>query len=389
MSRWIDNKHRSGQFEYEISAIPDDLLDLHRSIPEYSSTSLVELPNLAKEFDIGSIYVKDESQRFGLKAFKALGSTYAVYRLIKELITSGKISPTSFYSGGVSLHEGEYTFTTATDGNHGRGVAWTARLLKQSAVIYMPENTAPARIENIRSEGAEVIVVSGDYDAAVEQCRHDAEKYGRMLISDTSWSVYERIPRWIQYGYLTLFDEIASSLGTQVQPDVVIVPGGVGALAASAAIYYRGIERNERVKLVCVEPEDAACLLESAATSTGSPVTASGDVNSIMAGLNCGTPSLISWPIIKSAYDYFIAIEDRHSELAMRTLYHSSGDDPRIISGESGAASMAALLTIINDESLSVARDSLGLDENTRLLILNTEGDTDPENFRRIVNDVF
>lgn len=384
MSHWIENRHRSHDLQYEISKLPVALRSVHASIPEYSPTPLIELPNLAGELDVGAIFVKDESHRFGLKAFKALGATYAIFKLMRDVVGE-TASPRNFYSDESPLKSGRFTFTTATDGNHGRGVAWVARKLRQNAVIYMPENTVPARVENIQSEGAEVIVVDGDYDHAVELCKRDAEKQGRLLISDTSWTGYEAIPRWIQHGYFTLFDEAVTSAGKDSPFDVVIVPGGVGALAASAAMFFRSILRDENTRLVSVEPVEAACLLESAATETGESVKAGGSVNSIMAGLNCGTPSLVAWPSIRAAFDAFLAIEDSYSERAMRMLYHPKADDPRIISGESGAASMAALLALRRDERLANACDFLGLGSGSRVLILNTEGDTDPVNFESIV----
>lgn len=366
--------------------MPDDLISLHSSIPEYTPTPLLELPNLSRELGVGDISVKDESHRFGLKAFKALGATYAIFKLLRYL-EGESVSARNFYSGESPLKSCRYTFTTATDGNHGRGVAWVASKLRQNAVVYMPENAVQARVENIQSEGAEVIVVDGNYDRAVELCREDAEKHGRVLISDTSWPGYEMIPRWIQYGYFTLFDEAVSSAATGKPFDVVIVPGGVGALAASAAMFFRSILKDESTRLVSVEPVDAACLLESAETESGEAVSASGAVNSIMAGLNCGTPSLVAWPSIRAGFDVFLAIEDSYSEHAMRALYYPGNSDPRIISGESGAASMAALLALKRDERLADACGFPGLDSGSRVLILNTEGDTDPANFERIVSN--
>ncbi len=386
MSRFVVNpfarsENRAAQEEFN----PDreDVRSLHRSLDAYTLTPLMALPEQAHSIGVGNILVKDESHRFGLKAFKALGSTYAIYRFIKEHLESfGKTCPRAdlFYKASDFIATGSFTFCTATDGNHGRGVPWVARLLKQRSIIYMPGKSAPARIENIKREGADVRIVDGDYDAAVAQCRHDAEVHGWHIISDTSWPGYKKIPRWIMAGYLTMFDEI-SEQGDLI-PDIVIVQAGVGALAASAGYYYRREYPDRIIKLVSVEPLQAACVLES--IEKGEPVISDGRQDSIMVGLNCATPSLTAWPIIKNSFDLFLGIPDNRARDAMRTYYNPSGDDPRIMSGESGAAGLAALLAVIEDNELEGARDFLGLDSNSNILVLNTEGDTDPENFRRI-----
>ena len=295
-------------------------------------------------------------------------------------------------------------FCTATDGNHGRGVAWIARKLSQRAVIYMPRNSARARIENIRKESAEVIVVDGTYDDAVARCALDAEQNGWQIISDTSWPGYEEIPRWIQAGYLTMFEEIHAD--NDADFDIVSVTAGVGALAAAAAWYYNRVYPEPRPKLVSVEPIGADCLLQSILSVTGEPVSLKGQLASIMAGLNCGTPSCIAWPFVKQGFDLFMTVTDDAAREAMRTYYYprvskppfgSAQDrlgfrpteekrDPRIISGESGASGLAALLTLCNDASFSDARSLLDLSRSSRMLLLNTEGDTDPEGFGEVIS---
>ncbi len=357
---------------------------LHRSLEAYALTPLTALPNLARKLGVGKILVKDESCRFGLKAFKALGSTYAIYRYVREYLEFvGRDCPDPglFYRSHDIFEPEAYMFCTATDGNHGRGVAWVARLLHQKSVIYMPRNSVPARIGNIRREGADVRVVDGDYDAAVAQCRQDAELHGWQIISDTSWPGYEKIPRWIMAGYLTLFDEISEQ--SNMVPDIVIVQAGVGALAASAGYYYRSRYSNRNIKLVSVEPLQAACVLES--IEKGEPVVSNGQQDSMMAGLNCATPSITAWPIIKGSFDLFLSIPDDRAREAMRLYYHTEGNDPRIISGESGAAGLAALLALIQDDGFDGAREILEIGSETNVLVLNTEGATDPVNFRRIV----
>ena len=358
---------------------------VHLSLEEFAPTPLMSLPELAKRFGVGQLLVKDESHRFGLNAFKALGSTYAVYHLIKKYLKVSSLDcpePERFYQD-LNLPKETFTFCTATDGNHGRGVAWVAHKLNQHAVIYIPKNSARARIENIRNESAEVIVVDGAYDEAVQQCRHDAEKNGWQIISDTSWHGYEEIPRWIQAGYLTMFEEIHANASINV--DIVIVQAGVGALAAAAAWYYNSICPTPRPKLVSVEPIGADCLLQSILSDTGEPVSLKGELASIMAGLNCGTPSPIAWPFVKQGFDLFMTITDDAARDAMRMFYNPSDNDPRIISGESGAAGLAALATLVNAPTYAPAREFLHLDSTSRVLVINTEGDTDPLGFRNVV----
>ncbi len=367
----------------------DEVQVLHRSLPEYIPTPTVTLPNLSLALGNGDVWVKDESQRFGLKAFKALGASYAVFRFIMEYCeANGRSCPPAdrFFRDDSPVAPNTLTFCTATDGNHGRGVAWVARKLQQRAVIYMPHHSATARIENIRAEGAEVIVVDGDYDCAVRTAASNAERNGWQVISDTSWPGYENIPRWIMAGYTTMMREMHESSNPLPIPDVVFVQGGVGALAAAVAWYYNQPTLSARPKIVAVEPVSAACLLESIESPHGEPIQSSGRQDSIMAGLNCGTPSLVAWPLIKSGIALFLSITDDWCLRAMRTFYHPVGGDPRLVSGESGAAGLAALLAFTESKSLSSARVVLGLNRNSRVLLFNTEGDTDPAGFREIVD---
>ena len=382
---------------------------VHQSLDEYTPTPLVSLPVLAGRLAMGQLLVKDESRRFGLNAFKALGSTYAVYHFIKKHLEASSLGcpPAEQFYREPNLPEGTFTFCTATDGNHGRGVAWVAHKLNQRAVIYMPKNSAHARIENIRKEGAEVIVVDGTYDDAVARCAKDAFALGWQIVSDTGWPGYEQIPRWIQTGYLSMFEEIHSGGSNNV--DVVIVQAGVGALAAAAAWYYNRVYPMPRPKLVSVEPVTADCVMQSIKSEQGEPLTIKGEPSSIMAGLNCGTPSPVAWPFVKQGFDLFMTITDDSVRDAMRTFYHprmskprpstalrttptgqglrptEETRDPRIVSGESGAAGLAALMTLINDPTFVAARTLLQLDSNSRILIINSEGDTDPVGFRGVV----
>lgn len=363
----------------------DDIFSLHQSLPNYKVTPLVHLPGLAARLGVGQVFVKDESLRFGLKAFKALGATYAIYRFIRTYLEEkGKICPevSRFYKTDDIIEARQFTFCTATDGNHGRGVAWAARLLNQRAVIYMPANTVKARVDNIKGEGAEVIIVDGTYDDAVKTAAADATRNGWQIISDTSWESNDIIPRRIMAGYLTLFHEIHQA--SDCTPDIVLIQAGVGALAAAASYYYNSIYSGDEVRLVCVEPTGLNCHLESARKG-GEPVSVAAKSETIMAGLNCGTPSPAAWPFVKTGFDLFMSIPDSCSLKAMRTFYYPDGNDPRIISGESGAAGLGALLALCEDKSTIEIRKLIGLNADSKILLLNTEGDTDPVHFRRVI----
>jgi diaminopropionate ammonia-lyase len=286
-----------------------------------------------------------------------------------------------FYLSTDSLRPGRFTFCTATDGNHGRGVAWTARKLRQRSVIFMPKGTVPARIQSIESEGADVRIVNGSYDDAVKVAAQEAEKHAWQMISDTSWPGYTDIPRWINAGYTTIFREIQDMEGSYGDIDVVVIQAGVGALAAAAAWHYNKVLPPAQIKLIAVEPIVAACLLESVRSANGRRTEVEGSPNTIMAGLNCGTPSLVAWPLVKLGFDLFMTVSDDYAIRAMRTYYDPSGDDPRVVSGESGAAGLAALMALSEDTAASGVREKLGITPDSTILLLNTEGDTDPVMF--------
>lgn len=358
--------------EAPVPAVPGDTLAFHKGLPGYKPTPLYSLPGLAEEFGVGSILVKDESQRFGLKAFKALGASYAIHRWMKT------------YGGPSGV-----TFCCATDGNHGRAVAWTARALGQKAVVFVPRNTSEARIAAIRAEGARVEVVDGRYDAAVARAAEQAAKNRWQVVADTAYPGYLEVPEWIAAGYTTLFAEVDAQLKEQKlpQPDLVFLQSGVGALAAAGVMHYRAAGRKHRPDLAVVEPVAADCLLASIASESGTPVTDHGPQDSIMAGLNCGTPSAAAWPHIKAHCEYFLAIDDIFAEEAVRALAAPESGDPRVTAGESGAAGLGGLFALCRKPELEGDREDLGLDEDAVVLVVNTEGDTDPESYQRILGE--
>jgi diaminopropionate ammonia-lyase len=369
----------------------DDIMDLHASLPGYRRTPTHRLSSLAHLLGIKEIYVKDESYRFDLNAFKVLGASYAIYRFFKEeweTESKEKFDIRNLFDAD-GPWAGRYTFCTATDGNHGRAVAWVARRLFQKAVVYMPRGTVEARIENIRTEGAEVRVIGGTYDDAVCKIAGDAEKNCWQVISDTAYPGYMTIPAYIMAGYTTMFKEMESEIlrDDDCGLDIVIMQGGVGSFAAAGVSYFYNRYGKRKPKLISVEPTEAACLLESIRTANGEPTSSKGSFKTIMAGLNCGTPSHLAWPILREGIDLFLAIPDKYAIKAMRQYYNPVGDDPHVISGESGAAGLGALLALLKNDSLCEAKEKLGLGPDSRILIFNTEGATDPVGFNKIISE--
>lgn len=355
-----------------VPAVPVDALRFHEGLPGYSPTPLYSLPGLSEEFGLGGILVKDESSRFGLGSFKALGASYAMHRWLEA--RGGAAAP------------GSVTFCAATDGNHGRAVAWTARTLEQNAVIFVPKRTAKARVAAILAEGADVKLVDGTYDAASRRAAEESGKRGWQLISDHAAPRGAEVPGWIMAGYATLFIEADRQIKEQKlpAPDLVFLQAGVGGLAGAGVMHYRTPGRR-RPSLAVVEPVSADCLLASIAGDGGQPVSDHGTQDSIMAGLNCGTPSLLSWPMLKDHVDYFLAIDDIFAEEAMRALAAPESGDPAIEAGESGAAGLAGLLALCRKPELEIDREELCLDEAATVLVINTEGATDPTNYRKVL----
>ena len=340
--------------------------DFHRSLPGYEPTPLRNLRGLAGRLGIGALSVKDESRRFGLQAFKALGASWALHRLRQQ-------------------RSGAFTVSTATDGNHGRAVAWAAARLGLPAVVFIPAYSAPARVEHIRREGARVELVPGNYDDAVMRCASESRANGWQVVADTGYGDYLEIPHWITEGYSTLFGEIDEQLEAAgaTGPDVVLVQAGVGGLLHAAVDHFRS--RDRQPVLVSVEPDEADALFRSIDSPDGQPVGTPGTQRSIMAGLNCGAVSLAAWPTNRRGVELFITIEDRYAAAAMRRLARPEAGDPVIEAGESGAAGLAGLLALLESPELSEAARFLALGPRTHVLVINTEGATDPEGYRRVV----
>jgi diaminopropionate ammonia-lyase len=362
------------------STAPDRTpLRFHRRLPGYEETPLVDAPRLADAIGVGKVFVKDESNRLGLPAFKILGASWAVYRALEERLGDEDFG--NWEEIGELRAKLEplrpLALVAATDGNHGRAVARVARLLGLGARIFVPRDMAPARRQAIGGEGAEVVVVNGTYDDAVERSAEEAGERG-LLISDTSWPGYEHVPTWVIEGYSTMLWEIEDELGRRGErgPDLVVAQVGVGAFAAAVARHFRSSRVSPRPKLVAVEPAAADCLFES--MEAGRLVSVPGPHDSIMAGLNCGRPSLVAWPSLSGSIDVLVAVDDEPVREAMRLAAESG-----IVSGETGAAGLGGLLGLIHGEE---ARRTLGVNADTRVLAFNSEGATDPDAYRKVVS---
>jgi diaminopropionate ammonia-lyase len=334
----------------------------HRRLSGYAPTRVVDARGLAAELGLASLSVKDESHRLGLPSFKILGASWAVYRLLV-----GRLGHEPEWADLEGLRAelaalGPLTLATATDGNHGRAVAHMARQLGLAAHIFVPAITARARTDAIEAEGALVTVIEGSYDDAVRASAASAGE-GVLVVSDTSWPGYTEVPSTVIEGYETIFAEVDDQLRSL--PEVVVVPMGVGALAAAAVHHYA-----DRATIVVVEPLTAACGLESA--RAGHPVEVPGPHDSIMAGLNCGAVSIVAWPALSTGVDVFVAVDDQTAEQAMRDLA-----DIGVVAGETGGAALAGLR----------AAASAGIPDvrGRRVLVLCTEGATDPISYERIV----
>ena len=361
----------------------------HESFPEYCETPLRSLENMADRLGVGGVYVKDESYRFGLNAFKVLGGSFAIGKYLAKCLNTdiGGLDFAGLSSPETAAKLGNMTFVTATDGNHGRGVAWMARQLKQKAVVYMPKGSSPVRLANIRAEGATAMITDLNYDDAVRLAAEDARKHGWVVVQDTAWDGYEEIPAWIMQGYGTLAAETLSQLnriGAEM-PTHVFLQAGVGSLAGAVQGYFASMFGNSRPKSVIVEPHKANCLYRSALARDGRPHSVGGDMATIMAGLACGEPNTISWEVLRDNSDMFVSCPDWVAANGMRMLGNPIGDDERVISGESGAVTMGVLSSLLGSSYLKEARTRLGLDKNSRILLLSTEGDTDPQKYRSIV----
>jgi len=362
----------------------------HESFPGYRPTPLASLDHLAQALGVAKVFVKDESQRFGLNAFKALGGSYAMGSILAQRLGMdiGELPFEKMTSREIRQKLGEITFVTATDGNHGRGVAWTANQLGQKAVVYMPKGSAQARLRNIQAEGAQASITDLGYDDAVRLAAQHAGQEGWVLVQDTAWEGYEEIPSLIMQGYTTMALEAYEQLrAMDEKPTHLFIQAGVGSLAGAVVGFFADVYGAGRPTAVVVEPETVDCNFRTAQANDGKLHPVTGDYHSIMAGLACGEPTTIGWPVLRDYADAFLSCSDSLAAKGMRILGAPLADDPRVISGESGAVGVGALAELMENPRFADARKALGLDENSKILLFSTEGDTDPVGYRSIVWD--
>lgn len=343
------------------SAIPE-IRNFHQTLEDYSVTPLKLMVQMAKKYGLGKILLKDESSRLGLNAFKALGVFYAIHKLA-----------------------GKGTLCSATDGNHGRALAHVAQKMNLPCKIYVPEYTVKYRIEALEIFGAQVQVVPGNYDETVKLAYQDAIKNKWDFVQDFGWKGYSDIPTTIMMGYSTQFYEVLESVGAKSDPgfDILFLQAGCGGWAASAVMFFDTFFPKNNIKVVIVEPEASDCLYQSGINNRLSKTL--GSEETIMAGLNCTLPSEPAWEILKDRVDAYIKISDFWTKRAMQELYFPDGDDPLVIAGESGAAGIAALIAIAETPDLNTLKKFLDWNPNSRVLAINTEGDTDPHSFSKII----
>ncbi|QEK17055.1 diaminopropionate ammonia-lyase [[Clostridium] hylemonae] len=362
----------------------------HQSFPQYSVTPLTKLSGLADYLGLRSLYVKDESYRFGLNAFKVLGGSYAIARYIaKQLGKDVSDVPYGVLTSEKLRREfGQATFFTATDGNHGRGIAWAANKLGQKCVVRMPKGTTQTRLENIARENATVTIEDLNYDDCVRKAAKEAEEteYG-IMVQDTAWEGYEEIPTWIMQGYGTLATEAAEQLEEDgvKRPTHIFIQAGVGSLAGAVIGYFANRFKEHPPVMVVVEAKAADCLYRSAVRGDGSCVDVTGDMLTIMAGLACGEANTVSWDILRNHADAFVSCPDWVSANGCRIYAAPLRGDSQVISGESGSVCMGLVAALMTRPEYSELKEALKLDGNSDVLLVSSEGDTDPERYHEIV----
>jgi diaminopropionate ammonia-lyase len=367
-----------------VPVIPTDSVDpmsFHMRLPDYESTPLATYPVLAEALGVSEVWIKNESSRMGLPSFKILGASWATYRALTQRLGHEPVGWRTIDELAQAVAGlGTPTLCSATDGNHGRALARVAKWLGLPSRIFVPTGTSDARIQAIVSEGAQVIEVGGTYDDAVEECARELE-HGSVVVSDTSWPGYEQTAMWVMEGYATIFREIDEQQDPNYRgPDLVVVQIGVGALAAATISHYLNKSEADSVRFLGVEPTEAACVLDSLVN--GKITTVPGPHTSKMAGLNCGTPSIVAWPILFGGLDASVAISDVNLPETLRML-----EGVGLRAGESGAAGLAALLALKRAHH-EEALEALALSRHTRVLIFATEGVTDVASYKELVDDM-
>ena len=348
--------------------------------PHYQPSPLHRLNQLAAQIDVAEIYYKDESERFGLKSFKALGGSYAVARQLQDRIlqqTGTAASIDDLIAGRYSSIVQDIVISCATDGNHGRSVAWGCQMFGCNCIIYVHRDVSAGRMQAMQALGAEVIRIDGNYDASVKLADSEAVAHGRIIVSDTSYPGYTEIPKDVALGYTVMLAEAVEQMGDSI-PTHVFIQAGVGGLAAAVCAYFWELWATKRPRFIVVEPEQANCLQQSAAE--GEPVAVGGDLETLMAGLSCGEVSLLAWDILKPGTDDFLTISEDAVPACMKLLLQSQ---PPIEAGESAVAGLGAAIVAREDAEMA---SKLGLDASSKIFVIGTEGATDPELYQRLIS---
>ncbi len=374
MIKIVQNKNRGGVVDtsaYSFAAT-ENIRRLHTALDVYKETPLVELKNFK---GVRSIFVKDEAQRFGLKAFKGLGGVWAIYKVISDELGLNNPTLDEIFKHRAELSE--MTFITTTDGNHGKGVSWAAGLFGCKSYVYMPHGTVEVRAQAIRDAGSATVKITDmNYDDCVKYTARLAAENHWHLIQDTSWTGYEKIPSQIMLGYSTLAYEALRQMNYQ-RPTHIFLQAGVGSMAGAVAAVFAEVFKDNPPRITIVEPIEVACFYETMRIGDGKIYSATGNGQTMMAGLNCATPCDLAWKILRRYAADTAIISDDIAAKAMRTLA-----EHKIISGESGCAGFALANAALNSEDL---RRALELDEQSIIFVINTEGDTDPDNYKKIL----
>lgn len=362
----------------------------HQSLPRYQPTPLVSLPGLAQKLGVGAIFIKDESDRFGLGAFKGLGASYAMATIIGDYINAAEADLNyPFLTSPVVRNQiKDLVFITATDGNHGKGVAWAAALFGCRAMVLMPRGSKPCRAEAIRAiNNTSVVITDLNYDDAVRRAAQLATENGYVLIQDTGFADYQDIPNAITRGYTTMVGEALEQLSDHgiAKPSHVFLQAGVGSMAGGVLGYLAHYYDHKPPLTTIVEPDTVACIYKSIQQGQGQPLAVGGNPETIMAGLNCGEPNPLTWPILRDFASFYASCPDWVTKLGMQTLAHPEAADPAVVSGESGAVGLGLLVSLCADQNLAALKQQLQLDHDATILLFSTEGNTDPEGYDGIV----
>ena len=352
----------------------------------YQVTPLISLPGLAKELGISSLHYKDEGGRFGLGSFKALGGAYAVYQLLSRIIIAAtgveKINLEDLKNGTYAEHVKGVTVSSATDGNHGRSVAWGAQQFGCNCVIYIHSEVSQGRLVALQDQGAKVIRVDGNYDQSVHVCAEQSDANGWYVVSDTSYEGYKEVPTNVMEGYSILASEIVDQMNPK-PPTHVFVQGGVGGLAAAVNAAFWQAWETERPLFYVVEPNLAACIYRS--VEKQAPTNVDVEIETIMAGLSCGEISLVAWDVLSRGANGAMVIPDSFVGPTMRLLAEGYAGDTAIVAGESAVAGLAGLIVARDSEAFS---KQMHLNENSRVVVIGSEGATDVDIYRKIVGEL-